>query len=87
MLIVRNGGAVIDVSVEHPLYGEIRGGLYIYTEEDVAAFMEKVRTQAPTLLSSLTEGVHLHTLLIKEPADLFKIQSALREVGMLYEDK
>lgn len=86
MLIIENGGAVLDVSVEHPLYGEIKGGLYLYNEQDVKDFMAKVRKQAPTLLSSLTEGLHLHTLLVQTPDDIEKIKHALREVGMLYED-
>ena len=45
MLIIENGGAVLDVSVEHPLYGEIKGGLYLYNEQDVKDFMAKVRKQ------------------------------------------
>src|SRR3989304_1110796 len=41
--IVGLGGTAIDVVVEHPLYGEIRGLLMLKTQEDVLSFVARMR--------------------------------------------
>ena len=59
--MVEAGCRVVDVIVEHPLYGEIRGLLLQYFgRRDV--FVRRYENQEAQLLSSLTDGVHLHTL-------------------------
>ncbi len=40
-LIVENGGEIIDVIVEHPLYGELTGTLHIKTPQDIDSFMRR----------------------------------------------
>ncbi len=86
MIIVNHGARIIDVMVEHPIYGELRGMLMIQAAEDVKQFMKKYREEGATLLSSLTDGVHLHTIesLNKEVVDRLKM--ALREKGYLLEN-
>jgi transcriptional regulator of NAD metabolism len=61
-LLVDLGVKVVDVIVEHPIYGELRGSLHVASREDVRQFMEAVRRTGARLLSELTEGLHLHTL-------------------------
>jgi len=81
--IVEAGGEVLDVIVEHPIYGEISGRLMLRTVADIDRFISKVeRTRAP-LLSSLTGGVHLHTVRVADPSSFDAILSGLREKGML----
>jgi len=81
--IVSLGGKVIDVVVEHPFYGEMRGLLMLSTKQEVADFMSKYQESGAELLSSLTKGVHLHTIEAEHEATLGKITEALGENGYL----
>ncbi|WP_291636106.1 transcription repressor NadR [Clostridium sp.] len=60
--IVKFGGIVEDVTVEHSLYGEIRAMLMIKTIMDIEKFTKKFKEFSAEPLSSLTKGVHLHTI-------------------------
>ena len=60
--IVKFGGVVEDVTVEHPLYGEIRAMLMIKTLMDIERFIKKFKEYNAEPLSSLTKGIHLHTI-------------------------
>ena len=85
-LIVENGGIVADVIIEHEIYGEIKGTMDIKNEEEVTAFLNKVEQAHSTLLSSLTEGIHLHTIQYPSEETLVKIKHALSQAGILLED-
>lgn len=86
-LIVDYGGCVNDVIVDHPLYGEIRGNLQLRSRHDVQMFMQKVRENQATPLSSLTNGVHLHTITVASEDIYSLIVQALKEHGFLYSDE
>jgi len=81
MMIIEYGCKVIDVVVEHPVYGEIVVNLHIATIEDVKRFIENVKRTNAKPLASLTEGEHIHT--IEVPSEkVFKILLAdLKEKG------
>jgi hypothetical protein len=83
--LVDLGIAVIDVVVYHPIYGELRGGLDLHSRRDVAQFVERVRDQRTTLLSSLTSGRHVHTVEAKDVETLKAGRLALADLGILYE--
>lgn len=85
--IVEHGGEVIDVVVEHPLYGELVGGLHLASQQDVSDFIEEADRLQVTLLSELTAGIHLHTIAYETLEDLTEIKAALSEKGILYEEK
>jgi transcriptional regulator of NAD metabolism len=59
-ILVDHGVRVRDVIVEHPVYGELRGMLMVESREDVVDLVRRLRTTEP--LSTLTKGVHLHTV-------------------------
>ncbi|CAL28305.1 transcription repressor NadR [Staphylococcus carnosus] len=61
-IIVENGAMVDDVSVEHPVYGNIRAELMIETQEDITTFIEEMTKFKGTMLAKLTDGFHLHTI-------------------------
>lgn len=86
LAIVRQGGRVLDVIVEHPIYGELRGLLMINSLQDVHRFMEKISRTAARPLSDLTEGLHLHTVEVPDATSLQEIKMALRELGFLMEE-
>src|SRR5690606_26554579 len=52
--IVDLGGKIIDVIVDHPLYGEIKSPINIESRHDLAQFMENIRGTNAEPLSSLT---------------------------------
>ncbi|EOH94571.1 transcriptional regulator [Enterococcus haemoperoxidus ATCC BAA-382] len=84
MTIVSLGGEIIDVVVEHPIYGELTGGLHIRTEKEVKEFAESYKKRTASLLSELTGGLHLHTIRC-ENEDIFKqIKEDLAQKGILY---
>ena len=76
---------VIDVIVEHELYGELVEGLYIATPDQIQSFMKKYRSSNSRLLSQLTNGIHLHTIRYQNEASLAKIKEALANKGILYQ--
>ncbi len=82
-LIVRNGGRVLDVIVEHPLYGEIKGNLNIETQEDVKRFLTRMKTAHAKPLLTLSEGIHLHTVEADNRKILDKIREELEKEGFL----
>ena len=69
--------------VEHPLYGEIKGNLHIYSRYDVSKFMSAVKDHDVTPLSLLTDGVHLHTITEPDEETLERIKEALDEKNIL----
>lgn len=69
--LVDLGIHILDVSVDHKVYGILSGQLNIKTHEDIDAFMNAL--EAP--LSALTQGVHVHTLSCPNEASY---QDALR---------
>ena len=83
-LIVDNGGEIVDVEVEHPIYGLLSGILRIRTSHDVDEFIRDVKENRTKMLSSLTDGVHIHTIKCKDKESFEQIQNQLREAGILY---
>jgi uncharacterized protein len=81
--LVDFGVKVLDVVVEHPLYGELRGSLMIESRADVRDFMEQMRSSKASLLSSLTGGVHLHTVEASRPEAISRAKAELRKLGIL----
>lgn len=84
--VVNYGGRVIDVKVEHPIYGELSGNLMISSLEDVENFINNYQENEAALLSKLTDGVHLHTIEAVNEQVLEKIKAELRDKGYLLED-
>ncbi|HLQ40921.1 MAG TPA: transcription repressor NadR [Tetragenococcus sp.] len=84
--IVALGGEVVDVIVEHDLYGEIVGNLYIKSQADVDEFIQKYEASQASLLLQLTNGIHLHTIIYQKKEDLEKIRQALAKAGLLYQE-
>jgi len=81
--LVDYGVRVLDVIVEHPLYGELRGSLMLESRADVQDFLRRVRSSKATLLSALTGGVHLHTVEASRPEAIARAKTELRKRGFL----
>ena len=83
--IVDYGGSMLDVSIDHDLYGQIQVDLVINDMRDAEEFCKKMMHSASRPLKALTEDCHFHT--IKAPSDkaLALIKQELREKGFLLE--
>lgn len=84
--IIKFGGIVEDVTVEHSLYGEIRAMLMIKTLMDVEKFTKKFKEFNAEPLSSLTKGIHLHTIKADNEEILECIIKELKEKNYLISD-
>lgn len=84
LTIVDNGCTVIDVIVDHPIYGQLTGPLQIASRYEVGQFIERCRNAEP--LSRLTDGIHLHTILCPDEAAFERTKDALRALGLLLEE-
>ena len=82
LAMVDNGCTVLDVVVDHPLYGQITGQLSLSSRYDVQQFVEKARHAAP--LSSLTDGVHLHNLRCPSEDAYQRVCAQLDQLGIRY---
>ncbi|MHC1749059.1 MAG: transcription repressor NadR [Cellulosilyticaceae bacterium] len=82
--IVDNGGRVKNAIINHPVYGELIGGLMLKNRRDVQIFMNKVAEENAYPLLRLTQGVHMHTIesLCEEELDV--IEKELERKGYLY---
>lgn len=81
--IVDEGGHVLDVVVEHDIYGQITVDLIINNRADVNAFVNKLEQNHTSSLNKLTDGVHFHTVEADNQEILDRIENALKEKGYL----
>jgi len=84
--IVDLGATVVNVIVEHKLYGEITGGLNLTDRKDVDVFIEKAELSNIRLLSELTMEVHLHTIACNDKVHFEQICKALEDNGYLFKN-
>ena len=81
--IVDCGGEVLDVVVEHDVYGQLTGDLILKNRQDVDEFMDKIsRTRSQSMLT-LTGGKHFHTIEAEDEQTLDAIEAKLKETGYL----
>lgn len=83
--IVDNGCSVLDVIVEHQVYGQISGELHIFSRKDADGFAASLIESKQEPLSSLTEQIHLHTINCPSPKHYDDLKKDLREKGFLIE--
>ena len=78
-IMVDNGCTVLDVVIEHAVYGQLSGRLHIFSRYDADEFLRKLSSNEASPLSSLTDGIHLHTLSCPSPECFSRICAVLRE--------
>lgn len=81
--VVKYGGIIDDVIIEHPLYGEIRGNLMIKNLNDLNKFEIEFENKNIKPLSDLTNGVHIHTIVADDEENIKLIKRELKEKGLL----
>lgn len=79
--IVDYGGKVLDVVVEHDVYGQLTGDLILKNRQDVDEFMEKIKNSSSQSMLTLTGGRHFHTIEADSEMILDAIEQKLRTKG------
>ena len=82
-ICVDNGCSVLDVIVEHPVYGQLEGQLDLDSRYDVEQFIRRLELESAHSLSELTDGIHLHTLRCPSQDAYERVCHALEEEGLL----
>ena len=85
-ILVDNGCTVLDVIVEHPVYGQLTGQLQISSRYDVEQFLVRIHDSDAAPLSMLTGGLHLHTLCCPNEDAYTRACAALKAAGLLLDD-
>ena len=82
---VDNGAKVLDVIVEHKIYGTISVKLDISTRYDADTFVSAINAEEVNPLSTLTEGLHIHTILVPNNESFKRIVLKLNELKIFIE--
>ncbi len=78
-IIVDMGGKIIDVIVEHPVYGEIICPINIKSRYEIDNFLDDLEKHKAKPLSVLTGGHHRHTIEVPSEKVYQLIVDKLRE--------
>lgn len=77
--IVDAGAKVLDVIIEHNVYGQISADLFINNRRDVDDFMDKIQSNHVKPLKELTRDIHFHTIEAKDKETLDLVEHRLKE--------
>ena len=83
--IVDLGGTVVNVMVNHRIYGKLDAQLNIKNRRNVAKFLDDINTGKSTPLLNVTSGYHFHLVSAETEDVLDEIEEALREKNYLTE--
>lgn len=81
--VIELGGKILDVAVEHEIYGQIRVDLFIENAADATDFYEKLLNCRDNPLNVLTDNCHYHTVTAPSEKLLDLIENELRCKHML----
>lgn len=89
--IVDAGGAVLNVIVNHRVYGKITADLDIRNRRDVERYLHDIESGKSFPLLTVTSGYHFHRIAAEDEQTLDEIETMLKEKGYLadlmpYED-
>lgn len=83
MTVLDLGGKILDVAVEHELYGQIRVDLLIETVQDAHDFVARLAKCKDNPLKVLTDDCHYHTVAAPSEKLLDLIERELSEKGLM----
>lgn len=85
--IVDCGCGILDVTVEHAVYGQISGQLQIFSRFDADVFWQKLNENEALPLSTLTGNSHLHTITCPSEKHYTNLINTLKCKKFLAEDE
>lgn len=83
--IVDLGGCVLNVMVNHKVYGKVSAPLNIKNRRDVQKFVADLKSGKSTPLLNVTSGYHFHKIGAEQEEILDEIEAALRAKNYLAE--
>lgn len=83
LTVLELGGVILDVAVEHEIYGQIRVDLLIETAADARDFAARLAGCRDNPLKVLTDDCHYHTIAAPSEKLLDLIQQELKQKGFL----
>ena len=83
--IVDNGGKIINVIVQHSVYGKIVAELNLSSRYDIDRFIKHIQETDAKPLLLLTEGLHIHTIAVKDEEVFQRILKQLNDLHILVE--
>lgn len=81
--VVDAGACVSDIIVEHPVYGEIVGKLFINSRSAADQLVENLSRPEAAPLSVVTGGLHLHTITASTQQSLDMAVESLKTSGFV----
>ncbi len=81
--IVDLGGTILDVSVHHDIYGDLKAPLYVSSRRQVQEFLQSLQDRQANPLKNLTADIHCHTIEADSEQVLNLIEQALQKKGYL----
>ena len=81
--IIDLGGTVVNVMVNHRVYGHMEAELRINSRRKVEAFMEDIRSGKSSPLKNITSNYHYHKVAADSEETLDLIEEALRQKHIL----
>lgn len=81
--IIDLGGTVVNVMVNHRVYGHMEAELRINSRRKVEAFMEDIRSGKSSPLKNITSNYHYHKVAADSEETLDLIEAALRQKHFL----
>lgn len=81
--IIDLGGTVVNVMVNHRVYGHMEAELRINSRRKVEAFMEDIRSGKSSPLKNITSNYHYHKVAADSKETLDLIEEALRQKHFL----
>lgn len=83
--IVDMGGTVVNVMVNHRVYGHLEAVLNVSSRRKVKEFMEDIKSGKSSPLKNITSNYHYHKVEAENEETLDMIQEALDKRGYLVE--
>ena len=84
--VVDLGGKMVNVMINHRVYGRMEARLGINSRKKVMEFMENIRLGKSSPLKNITSNYHYHTVEAENEEILDSVEEVLREKGYLVEE-
>jgi len=86
-ILVDLGIRILDVAIDHPIFGPLRADLHITSRQDVYEVIERLDATGSAPLFELTDGTHSHTVESPRPDLLDRARQELDRRGFLVLNK
>lgn len=83
--IVNLGGSVLDVMINHRIYGKLTAPMHIKSQRDIRLFVEDLRSGKSSPLLNVTSGYHFHHIAAEKEEILDEIEAELEKKGYMVE--